>query len=62
MTGARDPDLALALARGRRWSIDAPRVETLEQAAAFVGDVHCALLFPFAAVALLSLWEAIAGP
>ena len=62
MSDAPDPDLALARARARRWSIDAPRVETLERAAAFVGDVHCALLFPFEAVALPSLWEAIAGP
>jgi hypothetical protein len=62
MSGALEPDLALARARGRRWSIDGPRVETLERAAAFVGDVHCALLFPFEAVALPSLWEAIAGP
>jgi hypothetical protein len=62
MSDALDPDRALALARGRRWSIDGPRVATVERAAAFVGDVHCALLFPFEAVALPSLWEAIAGP
>jgi hypothetical protein len=62
MSDALDRDLALAHERGRRWSIDGPRVETLERAAAFVGDVHCALLFPFEAVALPSLWEAIAGP
>jgi len=57
-----DRDLELAEARGRRWWIDEPRVETIEQAAAFVTDVHCALLFPFETIALPSLWEAIAGP
>ncbi len=55
-------DMAVAEARARRWWIDAPRVETVERAAAFVADVHCALLFPFEAIALPSLWEAIAGP
>ena len=57
-----DVDSELAEARCRRWWIDAPRVETLERAAAFVRDVHCALLFSFEAIALPSLWEAIAGP
>ena len=53
---------SLAEARAQRWGIDAPRVETLDRAAAYVTDVHCALLFPFEAIALPSLWEAIAGP
>ena len=62
MADAVDLDAELAAARCRRWWIDAPRVETLERAAEFVADVHCALLFPFEAIALPSLWEAIAGP
>jgi len=41
---------------------DQVAVETLARAAAFVTDVDCALLFPFEAIALPSLWEAIAGP
>ena len=39
------------------------RVATLEAAAAFVAEVHVALLFPAAdGVALPSLWAAVAGP
>jgi hypothetical protein len=54
-------DVLLGRERARRWWVTGRRVKTLERAAAFIDDVGFALLFPARAVALPSLWDAVAG-
>jgi hypothetical protein len=53
--------LALAGARGERWS-PVGRLRSIDEAARFVEDVGFALLFPADRPIAPSLWEAVAGP
>ena len=53
--------LALARARGERWS-PVERLRSLDDAARFIEDVGFALLFPADRPIAPSLWEAVAGP
>lgn len=59
MTGA--DGLALAGARGGRWSPVGPS-RSIDDAARFIDDVGFALLFPADRPIAPSLWEAVAGP
>jgi hypothetical protein len=57
----RPPGVDLGRAREYRW-LPVPLVSTVDEAAAFLGRVGFAVLFPADRIQAPSLWEAAAGP